>query len=222
VSAPEKRPYLAAAQRREELLAAAAEMVLSGGWRALTMKGLAEAAGVSRQLVYQHFADLSELMLAVTRHLFDRVHEATKEIAAGPASEDVTVRARRTYDVYLDLPPEQRHAMRAITTLTDVDSPELRDLRRYVRGEMLDLWTPGVRRATGLPVPQARAAAWMLTNAAWGLADLVEERAIPLESARQLLAAVAGLVLRPALRTRGRRGTLRGARRRPRKKGSPP
>ena len=62
------------------MLDAAAEMVGRGGWNALTMKGLAAEAGVSRQLVYDHFEDGTGLLLSTIRHLFEGAHRGTAEV----------------------------------------------------------------------------------------------------------------------------------------------
>lgn len=200
-----KRAYLPADRRRAELLGVAAQIVLGGGWRALTMKGLAERAGVSRQLVYQHFTDQAALLIGLTEHLFERARDATVAIIEGSETADAGALAVRHYEVYLDMPPAQRRVLRAITTEPDVDAPELRRLHRVVRGRMLDLWTPGVRRRTALPPKTARACAWMMTTAAWGLAELVDDGEIPRAQARALLGRVAARVLRPERTTRSRR-----------------
>jgi AcrR family transcriptional regulator len=66
-----KRPYMASRQRRRALLDVATEMVGRSGWSAITMTGLAKEAGVSRQLVYDHFEDGTGLLLSTIRHLFE-------------------------------------------------------------------------------------------------------------------------------------------------------
>lgn len=192
-----KRSYLSADRRRADLLAVAAEIVLERGWRALTMKGLAERAGVSRQLVYQRFPDLSVLLVALTEYLFDQARDATQAIVDASESEEAGSLAMRHYEVYLDMPPAQRRVLRVITAEPDVDEPELRRVHRFVRERMLDLWTPGVLRRTGLPQRSARALAWMMTTAAWGLAELVDDGEISRPQARALLGRVAASVLRP-------------------------
>lgn len=192
-----KRSYMTSDRRREALLGEAAEIVVRAGWSALTMNGLAKAAGVSRQLVYQYFSDLPELLVAVTRHLFERTREATLAIAGNPSAGDVADVAKLTFQVYLELPAAQRRALRALTAEPPRDAPELRRLRRFVRDEISALWTPGVVRETGLKPERARALAWMLTNAAWGLADLMEDGEISGDAARTLLGAMADAILRP-------------------------
>lgn len=58
---------------RDELLDAASGLLLAGGRDTeLTLRSVARSAGVAAPSVYQHFADLDELMLALVRyHLAD-------------------------------------------------------------------------------------------------------------------------------------------------------
>jgi AcrR family transcriptional regulator len=62
---PAKR--LARAQRREDLLDADGQLILSGGVEAVSMETVADRAGVSRPLVYKHFASKNELLTGVYR-----------------------------------------------------------------------------------------------------------------------------------------------------------
>src|SRR5262245_26569509 len=149
MSTPATRPYLPSERRRADLLGVAARLVVAGGWSALTMKGLAAEAGVSRQLVYQHFADLPELLVAVTQQLFDGVRDAMRAVAEAGQERAAADVARRTYAIYLDLPREQRRVLRAISAEPEIDSAELRRVRRHVREQIIDLWTQDVRRRTG-------------------------------------------------------------------------
>jgi AcrR family transcriptional regulator len=220
-----KRPYLSADRRRDDLLAVAAGMVVAGGWSALTMKGLAAEARVSRQLVYQHFADLPALLVAVTQRLFDGVQDAMRAVLAQGEEREAAEVAGHTYALYLELPRAQRRVMRAITAEPEIDSAELRRVRRHVRDQIIDLWSQDVRRRTGLPAPKARALVWSLTSAAWGLADLVDDGEISRPQARDLLARVAGLVMEPSVARKPRPSPRpvtgkRVARRRASKKGS--
>ena len=58
---------LARADRRDALLDAAAAMVATGDVDRISMETVAERAGVSRPLVYKHFANRRELLVAVYR-----------------------------------------------------------------------------------------------------------------------------------------------------------
>src|SRR5580692_562645 len=54
---------LTAGQRREQLFAVALELFARRGYRATTMDDIAEAAGVTKPLVYQHFSSKRALYL---------------------------------------------------------------------------------------------------------------------------------------------------------------
>lgn len=189
-SGAEKRGYLPSARRREELVAAGGEIVGRSGWAALTMKGLAGATGVSRQLVYVHFPDLTSLLVAVLQHLFQGSRQATEAILNRSDGEDRGAVARLAYQVYFDLGPAQRRALRSLVG-SDPAAPALRNLRRFLRRELLDLWVPYARRQTGLDARRAKARVWMFLSAAWGLADLVEEGEITAAVAKEQLSAFA-------------------------------
>jgi AcrR family transcriptional regulator len=60
--------------RREALLDAAASLVSTGDLDALSMETVAEMSGVSRPLVYKHFANRGDLLAAVYRREADRLH----------------------------------------------------------------------------------------------------------------------------------------------------
>lgn len=109
-------------QRRDALLDAAAGLLLSRGYDKLTMVDVAEAAGLSRTVVYRHFASRRELVDAVAaRALADyavRWREALSEeptpgtpgsvyragfrvVAADPLLTAVATRDRDVFGRYL-------------------------------------------------------------------------------------------------------------------------
>jgi AcrR family transcriptional regulator len=51
--------------RREQLLDATKEIVLAQGFHAVSIEGVARAAGITRPIVYAHFADLPGLLEAL-------------------------------------------------------------------------------------------------------------------------------------------------------------
>jgi AcrR family transcriptional regulator len=61
LQAPSRR--LTAEQRREQLFAVALELFAHRGYRSTTMDDIAEAAGVTKPLVYQHFSSKRALYL---------------------------------------------------------------------------------------------------------------------------------------------------------------
>lgn len=58
-------PRLSKAHRREQLLDVAAELLVRSGATAITMERVAEQAGVSKALPYQHFSNATEMLLAL-------------------------------------------------------------------------------------------------------------------------------------------------------------
>jgi AcrR family transcriptional regulator len=69
--------------RRDALLDAVVELVASGDVEDVSMESVAERAGVSRPLVYKHFANRSELLAAAYRREATALHdELTVEVAA--------------------------------------------------------------------------------------------------------------------------------------------
>ena len=169
------------------------------------MKGLAESTGVSRQLVYGHFPDTGSLLVEVLHRLFEHSRRATEEILSQAAeSEDGDV-VRTAYQVYFDLAPGPRRALRSLSA-GDAEPPELRQVRRVMRRETLALWVPYVRRRTGLDRRSAAALAWMFVTASWGLADLVEDGDLSAAAAKDLLSSFAQLsIVRDAVATKTKR-----------------
>src|SRR5207302_5302944 len=80
---------LAAADRRDALLDAAAELVAAGDVEAVSMEAVAERAGVSRPLVYKHFGNRSELLAAVYQRESALLHaELTADVSAARTLEE--------------------------------------------------------------------------------------------------------------------------------------
>jgi AcrR family transcriptional regulator len=135
------------------------------------MQGLAAAAGVSRQLVYEHFATADDLYLATLTHLFERAHTNTLAIAGAGASLAETI--GRSFTLFLDLPPEERHALRALAVEAEPGRRGMARARARLRSRIAAVWVPYVRHQTGVGEPEATALAWMLTTAAWALSDTI-------------------------------------------------
>jgi AcrR family transcriptional regulator len=86
---------LAKDQRREAILDVAAAMVTNGevGVDGVSMESVAEQAGVSRALVYKHFADRHDLLDALYKRESDVVHAELSAAVTGATSVEDMFRA---------------------------------------------------------------------------------------------------------------------------------
>lgn len=91
----------------ERILDAALKLITRKGDAGVTMAQIARAARISRQAVYLHFADRAALMVAVARHLDERLGlrtdlERMKDAPTGTAMLDASVemQARRNPSVW--------------------------------------------------------------------------------------------------------------------------
>ncbi len=75
----QKRPRMTAEQRREQILDVTREIVDEHGFHAVTIDGVARAAGITRPVVYGHFDDLPGLLHALIEREAER---ATAQLAA--------------------------------------------------------------------------------------------------------------------------------------------
>ncbi len=187
------RPYLPAPERREQLLETAGRLVRRSGWAGLSMQGLAAAAGVSRQLVYEHFATADDLYVATLIHLFERAYASTETIVRRGESVEDTV--RQAVIVFLDLPAEERRALRALASETDPGRPSLARARARLRARIAELWVGYVRAQTGASDAESTALAWMLTTALWGLSDTIADGTIDRDDATDLFVGFVGRTL---------------------------
>jgi AcrR family transcriptional regulator len=89
-SAPHEPVRLSREVRRDALLAAALVLIAADGVEAVSMEAVAEGAGVSRPLVYKHFANRGELLGAVYRRVAVTLHrELAAEVATAGDLEEM-------------------------------------------------------------------------------------------------------------------------------------
>src|SRR5437588_7861548 len=76
-------------ERRDAILDAAQALVASGDIEAVSMEAVAERAGVSRPLVYKHFANRNDLLAALYQRESSLLHaELTADVSAADTLED--------------------------------------------------------------------------------------------------------------------------------------
>lgn len=85
---------------RQTLIEAALRTVERAGAEALSLRELAEAAGVSRAAPYRHFADRDDLLAHVAARGFEDLNREDEAALAGPG--DGATRLRAASRVYVD------------------------------------------------------------------------------------------------------------------------
>ncbi|HEX4917711.1 MAG TPA: helix-turn-helix domain-containing protein, partial [Limnobacter sp.] len=156
------------------LLNAAAELVEEAGWGVLNMSALAERAGVSRQLVYQHFPNLESLLGATAWAIFtDTMQGTALAITSNP--DDIKLAIRAAVFVSLDMPVGKGDALWQLIAGSGLNSPELETIRLGIRGVILKLWVPTMRKAKGLDQAAATGLVWMVILSFWGIRQLIRD-----------------------------------------------
>jgi AcrR family transcriptional regulator len=74
--APQRRQRLSAAERREQIVRAATEVIAATGYANATLTAIAEAAGIAKGLIWHYFDDRDDLMRHAVAHLAGRLREA--------------------------------------------------------------------------------------------------------------------------------------------------
>lgn len=200
-----KRGYLAKDDRHKALVETAAAVVEKQGWQALSMISVAEHAKVSRQLVYEHFDSVDQLMTETMTEIFRHVYESTREsIQRGTGNiVDLLEQSER---MTFDLPPGRVRALWQMITGTYSDNAETVRMSRRLRHLLTNMWAPVANDAFGLDAREGRVLIWMLHMAFWGAHQLVDENEVDRATATRIFAWLvtqlqAGALIKPLKKT---------------------
>jgi AcrR family transcriptional regulator len=134
---------LPASERRTQLLHVALEQFAANGYHLTSMNQVAEAAGVTKPVLYQHFrskkALYQELLEDVSTRLADAIVEAT-DAAAGPRQQ--VEAGLRTYFAYVT---EHRAAATILFGGGDRRDGEFSDAFRRVEEAIVEVIAPMIR-----------------------------------------------------------------------------
>jgi TetR/AcrR family transcriptional regulator, transcriptional repressor for nem operon len=120
-------------QRRQRILAAAGQCFAKAGFARTRIEDVAEAAGVSRALVYNHFGSKEELARQVCSHLLEEWSAAVDEVLDGAASAGQALESW----LRVNLADSRRPLLTAM--LAEDAVPVLPDWEQAARGAM-DEW----------------------------------------------------------------------------------
>ncbi len=116
-------------ERRAQLLVAARDAFAHLGYHAAGMDAIAERAGVSKPVLYQHFPGKLELYLAVLDECTDILITSVR--AALESTHDNATRVHATIDAYFDFVADETGAFRLIFESDLTNVPEV--ARRVAR-----------------------------------------------------------------------------------------
>ncbi len=129
-----------AAERREQLLAVAIDVFAREGFHETSMNDVAEAAGITKPVLYQHFESKRELYLAVIDEAGRRMIEA---IAHQPlASTDERERTRRGFTAYFEWVADDHDAFQVLFASDSRRDPEFNEVVRSFTSQIADLIEP--------------------------------------------------------------------------------
>jgi AcrR family transcriptional regulator len=176
--------------RRKQLLAAAQQVFVAHGYHAAAMDDIAEAAGVSKPVLYQHFPGKLELYLA----LLDTHCEAivAKVRSAMAATADNKERVKGAVQAYFDFMDHESEAFRLVFESDLRNDPAVRDRVKRVELGCIAAITDTIISDTGVSRPHAELLASGLVGVAGGAAQfwLAGGRKVPKAEAEALVAAL--------------------------------
>jgi AcrR family transcriptional regulator len=178
-------------ERRRQLLDAALEVFVSQGYHAAAMDEIAERAGVSKPVLYQHFPGKLELYLALLDESVDTLVETVRDALRSNA--DPKQRVAATFGAYFEYVGGQGQAYRLVFESDLSNEPAVRDRLDLVQRQCAEMVSRTVKQDAGISDDEAH----LLSVGMVGMAQvaarywLSARDHIPREAAEQLVARLA-------------------------------
>src|SRR5271169_4686699 len=179
-------------ERRGQLLIAASEVFVSRGYHAAGMDEIAERAGVSKPVLYQHFPGKLDLYLALLDQSVDELVDAVRDALRSTTENKQRVAA--TFSAYFEYVESEGQAYRLVFESDLSNEAAVRDRLERGQRECADMISPMIRQDAGLDDAEAH----LVSVAMVGLAQVTARywlsttrEHIPRETAEQLVARLA-------------------------------
>jgi AcrR family transcriptional regulator len=153
-------------ERRRQLLDAALEIFVSRGYHAAAMDEIAERAGVSKPVLYQHFPGKLELYLALLDESVDGLIETVREALRSTPENKQRVAA--TFGAYFEFVGGHDEAYRLVFESDLSNEPAVRARLDHVQKECAELVSQVVREDAGISDDEA----YLLSVAMVGMAQV--------------------------------------------------
>lgn len=188
---PRARIRLPRGQRRAQLLRAAQDLFVEQGYHATVMDQIAERAGVSKPVLYQHFPGKLELYLAILDHHNAALVHSVSSAAA--SSQDNKTKVAAAVQAYFAFVEADGAAFRLVFESDLTSDPLVRDRVNSAERRLADIVTDIIAEDTDLPRPSAELLGFALSAMAHTSARawLAHENLIPREEAAALISQLA-------------------------------
>jgi AcrR family transcriptional regulator len=186
---PTRGARLPRSARRKQLLAAAQEVFVANGYHGAAMDDIAERAGVSKPVLYQHFPGKRELYLALLDTQAETLADAVVDALATTDDNQQRIHAvLSAYFAFVDRDDEDG-AFRLVFESDLVNDPDVRQRVELVTRKTMIAVADTVAADTGLERAEAEMLATALTGSAQVVARwwLDSDRPVPRERAIRLL-----------------------------------
>ena len=179
-------------QRRAQLLEAANEVFTTKGYHAAAMDDIADAAGVSKPVLYQHFPSKLDLYLALLDISCDRLVDVVRE--ALDSTEDNADRVVATMGAFYEFVSSASGEFRFVFESDLTGDAQVQQRLWRVNNEIADAIAEVIVSDTGLPTDQAKLLAISLVGTAqvsarYWVSD--DHQQIDLAEAKQLVSRLA-------------------------------
>ena len=151
-------------ERRAQLLESALEVVVAQGYHAAAMDDIAERAGVSKPVLYQHFPGKLDLYLALLDSSCDAIIDNCR--IALSATPDNKLRVQAAIEAFFDYVDEETGAFRLVFESDLTNEPAVRGHVERVTTECAEMIAEVIHDDTGLPGPASRLLAVSLVGMA--------------------------------------------------------
>ena len=178
-------------ERRRQLLDAALEVFVSQGYHAAAMDDIAERAGVSKPVLYQHFPGKLDLYLALLDQSVDELVATVRD--ALESTTDNKQRVAATFTAYFEYVAGEGQAFRLVFESDLSNEAAVRERLERGQQECAQMISQMVEQDAGLDDNEAH----LLSVAMVGMAQvtarywLTTRDHIPRETAEQLVARLA-------------------------------
>ncbi len=180
-------------ERRVQLLDSALEVFVAQGYHAAAMDDIAERAGVSKPVLYQHFPGKLDLYLALLDTSCDAIIDGCRRALS--ATEDNKLRVAAAIDAFYEYVAHDAGAFRLVFESDLTNEPAVRQQVDRVTSECASMIADVIRDDTDLPREAARLLAVSLVGMAQVSARFWLTEAGGLER-QEAAALVAGLAWR--------------------------